>query len=91
MENVFKTGNPTVDRMGCMQLTGYVIPVSWYRTIRKPNGRSNLAAVLILADIVYWYRAVEVRDEMAGGLSSGKSSRRILCKEVVRSWQISLA
>lgn len=66
MENVFKTGNPTVDRMGCMQLTGYVIPVSWYRTIRKPNGRSNLAAVLILADIVYWYRAVEVRDEMAG-------------------------
>ncbi len=66
MENAFKTGNPTVDRMGCMKLTGYVIPISWYRTIRKPNGRSNLAAVLILADIVYWYRAVEVRDEMVG-------------------------
>ncbi len=66
MENVFETGNPTVDWMGRMQLTGYVVPISWYRTIRKPNGRSNLAAVLILADIVYWYRAVEVRDEMAG-------------------------
>ena len=66
MKNFFETGNPTVDRIGRMQLSGYVIPRSWYRTIRKPNGKSNLAAVLILADLVYWCRKTEVREEQTG-------------------------
>lgn len=66
MKNFFETGNPTVERIGRMQLSGYVIPRSWYRTIRKPNGKSNLAAVLILADLVYWCRKTEVREEQTG-------------------------
>lgn len=30
--------------------------------------KPNLNAIIILADIVYWYRAVEIRDEMTGQL-----------------------
>lgn len=68
MNSPFETGSPTVDQMSRLQITGNVIPISWYQTIRKPTGKPNLTAIVILADIVYWYRAVEVRDEQTGQL-----------------------
>lgn len=68
MRSPFETGSPTVDRMSRLQISGNVIPVSWYQTIRKETGKPNLTAIVILADIVYWYRAVEIRDEMTGQL-----------------------
>lgn len=68
MRNPFETGSPIVDQMSRLQISGNVIPVSWYQTIRKTTGKPNLAAIVILADIVYWYRAVEIRDEMTGQL-----------------------
>lgn len=68
MKNAFETGCPAVDRLGRLQITGNVIPVSWFRTIRKETGKPNLNAIIILADIVYWYRPVEVRDEVTGQL-----------------------
>lgn len=68
MKNAFETGNPAVDRMSRLQITGNVIPVAWFKTIRKATGKPNLNAIIILADIVYWYRPVEVRDEATGQL-----------------------
>ena len=68
MKSPFETGSPIVDRMSRLQISGNVIPISWYQTIRKPTGKPNLTAIVILADIVYWYRAVEVRDELTGQL-----------------------
>ena len=68
MNGPFETGSLTVDCMSRLQISGNVIPVSWYKTIRKPTGKPNLNAIIILADIVYWYRAVEIRDEMTGQL-----------------------
>lgn len=66
--NPFKTGSPAVDKMSRLQISGNVIPVTWYKTIRKDTGKPNLNAIIILADVVYWYRAVEVRDELTGQL-----------------------
>lgn len=68
MKNVFETGSPAVDKMSRLQITGNVIPVAWFKTIRKATGKPNLNAIIILADIVYWYRPVEVRDEVTGQL-----------------------
>ena len=62
------TGNETVDRLSRMNITGNIIPAAWYRTIRKPTGKPYLNAIVILSDIVYWYRAAEVRDEGSGQL-----------------------
>lgn len=62
------TGNKTVDRLSRMNITGNVIPAAWYQTIRKPTGKPYLNAIVILSDIVYWYRAAEVRDEGSGQL-----------------------
>ncbi len=68
MEKRFTTGNATVDSLGKMQFTGNVIPQMWYQTIRKETGKPNLTAIVILSDIVYWYRPVEIRDEGTGAL-----------------------
>lgn len=68
MEPIYQTGNQTVDRMSRIRLTGNVIPPAWYRTIIKETGKPYLLAIVILSDIVYWYRAAEVRDEGSGQL-----------------------
>ena len=60
------TGNRAVDAVGTMSISGNVIPQSWYRTITKETGKPYLAAIVILSDIVYWYRPTEERDESTG-------------------------
>ena len=63
------TENAVVNAVGKMAITGNVIPESWYKTVVSPNGRVNLLAVNLLADIVYWYRPMEIRDEMTGDVT----------------------
>ena len=58
-----KTGNPIVDMIGRFNFNGNIVPETWYRTIVNEKGKTNTLALLILSDIVYWYRPTEVRDE----------------------------
>lgn len=66
------SGNPIVDTMGTMNITGNVVPTIWYRTVLKENGKPYLLAIAILADIVYWYRPTEVRDQNSGQITGWK-------------------
>ena len=63
------TENAVVNAVGKMAITGNIIPESWYKTVVSPNGRVNLLAVNLLADIVYWYRPMEIRDEITGDVT----------------------
>lgn len=67
------SGNDIVDIVGCMQFKGNVIPQEWYKNIKKDTGKPDLLAIVILADIVYWYRPTEVRDEATGQLKGYKT------------------
>lgn len=60
------SGNEIVDMVGRISITGNIIPQIWYKTITHPSGKPNLEAIVILSDIVYWYRPTEVRDERTG-------------------------
>lgn len=60
------SGNPIVDAMGTINITGNIVPTIWYRTVLKENGKPYLLAIAILSDIVYWYRPTEVRDQNTG-------------------------
>lgn len=62
------TGVKEVDEMREISLSGNVIPHEWYKTITRDNGKPYLTAIVILADIVYWYRPSEIRDEATGRL-----------------------
>ena len=62
------SGNETVDMMQTISLTGNVIPHIWYKQIVRENGKPYHLAITLLADIVYWYRPIEVRDEASGNV-----------------------
>lgn len=65
---LYSTGNNIVDQVGKMNISGNVIPMVWFQTIQYPNGTPHNNAIHILADIVYWYRPKEERDEESGQL-----------------------
>lgn len=65
----YNTGCASVDTVGSIRFAGNLVPHSWYQHIRYINKRGEFTdpwAVLILADIVYWYRPTEIRDETTG-------------------------
>lgn len=61
---------PTVAAIGQMHFEGNIIPHSWYKAIAFPNGKADLNAIVILAEIVYWYRPTIERDEATGDVIS---------------------
>ena len=63
MEVNYLTGNKIVDEIGQMSFQGNVIPEAWYSTVVNSKGNVNCLAIIILADIVYWYRPSEIRSE----------------------------
>jgi hypothetical protein len=75
----------TVDAIGKMNFEGNIIPQSWYQNIRMENGKVDLAGCAILADIVYWYRPSEVRDEITGRLLGYK--RKFRGERLQRSYE----
>ena len=66
------SGNEIVDAMGSINISGNIIPAIWYKTITKENEKPYLLAIVSLADIVYWYRPSEVRDQGTGHILGWK-------------------
>ena len=64
------TGHPVVDAIAQINFEGDITPKSWYKHIRyqnkKSGERADHLAVAILADIIYWYRPFQKRDEITG-------------------------
>lgn len=57
---------PEVEAIGQLNITGNVIPGSWFKTVVGDTGKPNLNAIMVLSDVVYWYRPTEMRDERTG-------------------------
>lgn len=60
--------SPEVMAIGQINITGNVTPATWWKHIRLPGGRPDSTAIVLLSEIVYWYRPTEVRDEHTGAL-----------------------
>jgi len=64
-------GNTVVEAIGKMDFTGNIIPHPWFEHLRKKGKKADkpyTVAIILLSDIVYWYRPIEVRDEKTGRL-----------------------
>lgn len=79
------TPTDTVMAIGQINLTGNVIPTSWWRHITLPSGRPDQTAIILLAEIVYWYRPAEVRNETTGELVGYR--KRFRGDKLQRSYQ----
>lgn len=60
--------NKTVEQVGRMSFEGNITPHAWYQSplLQNERGKPNLVAITLLADLVYWYRPVVLRDEASG-------------------------
>lgn len=91
------TATQTVVQIGQMNFTGNVIPHTWYQHIRKTSmhsagkggvreiDRPYLEAIVILSDIIYWYRPQILRDETTGQVVA--INRRFKADKLQRSYQ----
>src|SRR5690349_12771728 len=48
--------------IGKINFSGNVIPHSWFKNIINKNGKPNSIAIMLLSEIIYWYRPTEYRD-----------------------------
>jgi len=55
-----------VMQVGEMHFEGNIIPQSWFEHLKYPSGKPYLTAIVILSEIVYWFRPREIRDERTG-------------------------
>ena len=61
-----------VEAMRDISITGNVVPQMWFKTVTFDNGKPDTNSILILSDIVYWYRPTEDRCERSGVIKSYK-------------------
>lgn len=78
MAYVYSSGNAIVDSLRGIEFTGNIIPTNWYKTITNDKGKPDLTAIVILADILYWYRPSIVRTD-------GLTQEEYLRKKIQRS------
>jgi hypothetical protein len=61
---------PIVDAIGELHFEGNIIPHSWYQHIKLPSGKADMNAIILLSDVIYWYRPTIKRDETTGAVVS---------------------
>ena len=61
-EQVAPLPAPVVE-IGKIHFEGNIIPHQWYQRIRLESGKPDLPAIVILAEIVYWYRPFQTLDQ----------------------------
>ena len=81
---ISSTGNDIVDAISKINITGNIIPEAWYKTIQKTRKHPYLHAIILLSEIVYWYRPKEVCDEASGDRTYKKKFSADL-------WQVSMS
>ena len=81
---ISSTGNDIVDAISKINITGNIIPEAWYKTIQKTRKHPYLHAIILLSEIVYWYRPKEVCDEATGERTYKKKFSADL-------WQVSMS
>ena len=58
----------SVRLIGQMHFEGNIIPHEFYNHIKTQAGKTDLPAIIILAEIIYWYRPIKEIDEATGKL-----------------------
>jgi len=74
-----KTGNEIVDAIGQLgdKLTGPLIPYPWFTKILDQRGRPYHLAILVLAEIVGWYRPKKALSKKDNSYVFNKRFKRV--------------
>ena len=84
VRKIVSSGNQIVDAVGQLKYAGNLIPNSWYGKITLQSGKSDLVAIVILAEIVYWYRPTEIKENATGMIMWKKKFRKDYLQKSIR-------
>jgi hypothetical protein len=63
-----REATPTVKAIGRLPFRGTLVPDEFFEHITFDNGRPDLLAIMILSEIMYWYRPQAIKDPATGKL-----------------------
>ena len=55
-----------VEAIGSMSFEGNITPMEWFSHILCDSGKPDAISIMLLSDIVYWYRPTIIRNESTG-------------------------
>lgn len=61
-----------VTEIGRLNFKGNVVDHEWFNYITFSNGKPHIVAIMVLSEIVYWYRPTVIRDEIDGKVTYKK-------------------
>jgi len=61
-----------VNEIGGLNFKGNVVDHEWFNYITFSNGKPHIVAIMVLSEIVYWYRPTVIRDEIDGKVTYKK-------------------
>ncbi|MEH7218256.1 DnaD domain-containing protein [Bacillus toyonensis] len=61
-----------VYEIGGINFKGNVVDHEWFNYITFSNGKPHIVAIMVLSEIVYWYRPTVIRDEIDGKVTYKK-------------------
>lgn len=61
-----------VTEIGGLNFKGNVVDHEWFSYITFSNGKPHIVAIMVLSEIVYWYRPTVIRDEIDGKVTYKK-------------------
>ncbi|MFD4853626.1 DnaD domain-containing protein [Bacillus mycoides] len=64
-----------VTEIGGLNFKGNVVDHEWFNYITFSNGKPHIVAIMVLSEIVYWYRPTVIRDEYTGKVTYKKKFR----------------
>ncbi|HHT7225259.1 TPA: DnaD domain-containing protein [Bacillus cereus] len=62
----------TVTEIGGLNFKGNVVDHEWFNYITFSNGKPHIVAIMVLSEIVYWYRPTVIRNEIDGKVTYKK-------------------
>ncbi len=61
-----------VSEIGELNLKGNLVDHEWFNRITFSNGKPHIVAIMVLSEVVYWYRPTVIRDEINGKITYKK-------------------
>lgn len=74
-----------VEQIGEINFQGNVVPINWFKHIKTDAGKPDAIGVMLLSDIIYWYRPIEIRDEATGQIIGYK--KKFKADKLQRSYE----
>lgn len=60
--NGYQIESSLVRQFGTIHLTGDTVPPEFFAAIKLPSGKPDIKAILILCNLIYWFRPIRPRD-----------------------------